>query len=109
MLSSPAQAQTADDPNALKAEVEAVRLYRAGKHAEATELAKQVVAIREGTLGRSHRLVCTALNNLAELYRAQGRHAEAEPLMKRGLAIWETALGREHLSVGATLSNLAEL
>ena len=47
-----AHAQTTDDAAALNAEV--VRLYQAGKYAEATEIAKRVLAIREKALGPEH-------------------------------------------------------
>ncbi len=50
-----------------------------------------------------------ALNNLAELYRAQGRYAEAEPLFKRALAIVEKSLGPEHPHVAKALQNYAAL
>ena len=75
MLASAAHAQTVDDAAALNAEL--VRLYREGKHAEATEIAKRVLDIREKALGPEHRDVGSALNNLATLYRDQGRTAEA--------------------------------
>ena len=72
-----------------------MRLYQAGKYVQATEIAKRVVAILEaGRLGPGHRDVGTALNNLAEMYRAQGRLTEADPLFRRSLAIRERAMVR---------------
>jgi tetratricopeptide (TPR) repeat protein len=53
--------------------------------------------------------VVAALNNLAELYRAQGKHAEAESLYQRALAIAEKVLGSEHPDVAQILNNLVLL
>ena len=107
VLLDTAGAQTIADAARLNAEV--LRLHQAGKYAQATEIAKRVVAIYERQLGPGHRDVGTALNNLAELYRIQGRAAEAEPLFRRGLAIRERALGPGHPDVAQTLNNLAWL
>jgi tetratricopeptide (TPR) repeat protein/CHAT domain-containing protein len=107
VLTGAADAQTDDDPAALNAEV--VRLYQAGKYAEATKVAERLLAIREKVLGPEHTDVARSLNNLAEVYRAQGRNAEAEPLYRRSLAIREKALGLEHPDVAIVLDNLAEL
>jgi tetratricopeptide (TPR) repeat protein len=107
VLAGAAHAQKGDDPTALNAEV--LRLYQAGKYAEATEIAQRLLAIREQALGPDHLDVSTSLNNLGELYRAQGRYTEAEPLLERSLAITENVLGPEHRSVATTLNNLAVL
>jgi tetratricopeptide (TPR) repeat protein len=79
-----------------------------GGHAEAEQLHKRSLAIREKVLGLDHPDVGTSLNNLALLYFAQGRYIEAEPLFKRSLAVEEKALGVDHLSTAITLNNLAE-
>src|SRR5215467_6280131 len=102
-----AQAQQADELESLNRQV--VRLYQAGKYAEATDIAKRALAIAEKTLGPDHPTVGSTLNNLAALYREQGSYGEAEPLMKRALAIDEKALGPDHPDVGRDLSNLAGL
>lgn len=86
-----ARAQGTNDLDALNKRTS--ELYRAGKYAEATEVAKQSLAIAEQQFGPNHHQVGTALNNLALLYNAQGRYAEAEPLHKRDLSITEKALG----------------
>src|SRR5262245_51476977 len=75
-LTSLARSQPSDDPVELNAEV--VRLYQAGKYAEAVDVAKQSLGIREKMLGPEHPAVGLALNNLAALYREQGRYVEAE-------------------------------
>jgi CHAT domain-containing protein/tetratricopeptide (TPR) repeat protein len=107
VLASAAHAQEADDPAALHAEIG--RLYAAGKYAEATETAKRVLAIREKALGPDHPRVGGALNELAELYRAQGLLTAAEPLYRRNLAITQKAFGPDHLVVAIALNNLALL
>ena len=82
-----ARAQGGDDLAALNAQV--IKLYQAGKYADATVIAKRSLALAEQQSGPDHPDVGTSLNNLAELYRAQGRYAEAEPLSKRSLALLE--------------------
>jgi tetratricopeptide (TPR) repeat protein len=77
----------ADDPAALDAEM--VRLYQAGKYTEATEIAKQSLAINEKVQGHQHPEVATSLNNLALLFQELGRYADAEPLLTQSLSIFE--------------------
>jgi CHAT domain-containing protein/Tfp pilus assembly protein PilF len=105
-LAGVARAQTAEDA-ALDAE--SIRLYQAGKYAEATKVARRLLALREKTLGPDHMAVGTVLINLAELSLAQGRPAQAEPLFKRGLAIWEKALGPGQPNVAKPLISLGTL
>jgi CHAT domain-containing protein len=80
-LAGVARAQTAD---ALDAEV--VKLYQAGKYAEATNIAERRLAIREKAQGPDHRDVGETLSNLAGLYLAQGRLAEAAEGSSKGEA-----------------------
>jgi CHAT domain-containing protein/tetratricopeptide (TPR) repeat protein len=101
------RAQAPDDLASLNAQV--VKLYGQGKYAEATEIAKQFLALAESKFGLDHPSVGTALNNLAELYLAQGRYAEAEMQYERSLGIREKALGLDHPDVGRSLNNLAGL
>jgi CHAT domain-containing protein/tetratricopeptide (TPR) repeat protein len=102
-----ARAEGADDAYALNRQV--VQLYRQGEYAEATEIAKRVLQLREKALGPEHPDVGQSLNNLAGLYFVQGRYGQAEPLYKRALAIGEKALGPEHPTLGTHLNNLAGL
>ena len=95
VTSLPAVAQGTDDLAALNTQV--TELYRAGKYAEAAEIAKRSLAVAEKQFGLDHSQVGTELNNLAMLYENLGRHREAEPLYKRSLAIWEKALSAEEL------------
>jgi CHAT domain-containing protein/tetratricopeptide (TPR) repeat protein len=83
-------------------------VYRAqGNYAQAEELQKRALAIRERTLGAGHPDVAQSLNNLANVYNNQGRYADAEGLLRRALAIREKALGARHPDVAVTLKSLA--
>ena len=103
----PAQEQGPDDLDALNHQ--ALRLRQAGKYAEATEIAKQSLALAERKFGPDHSNVAPSLNNLAFLYQNQGRYDEAEPLYTLSLAICEKALGQEHPDTARSLNNLAAL
>jgi tetratricopeptide (TPR) repeat protein len=94
------QVQDAADPSALNRQVEQLDL--AGKHVEATELAKEALAL-------AGPVVAKALNNLATLYFVQGRDVDAEPLFKRALAVLSKALGPDNPTVAAAHCYLAEL
>jgi len=100
-------APPSEDPAALNAEV--VKLYQAGKYAEAIPLAQRALAIQEKALGPEHPAVATSLNNLAALHNSMGAYAKAEPLYQRALAIDEKALGPEHPDVATSLNNQAFL
>ena len=100
-------APASEDPAALNAE--AVRLYQAGRYADAIPLAERVLALREKGLGPEHPDVAGSLHNLARLYKSMGDYAKSEPLYQRSLAIREKALGPEHPDVAISLNNLALL
>jgi tetratricopeptide (TPR) repeat protein len=103
----PTQAQDAADPEALNRQVE--QLYQVSMYFEATEIAKQALAIAEKKFGPEHPVVAKVLNNLATLYFVQGRDTDAEPLFNGALAILKKALGPDHPAVAAMHSYLAEL
>jgi hypothetical protein len=67
-LAGAASAQTAEDA-ALDAE--SIRLYQAGKYASAAKVARQLLALREKTLGPDHAAVGTVLIDLAEISLAR--------------------------------------
>jgi tetratricopeptide (TPR) repeat protein len=94
------QAIDTADPEALNRQVE--QLCLAGKYVEATELAKEALAL-------AGPVVAKALNNLATLYFVQGRDMDADPLFKRALAVLNKALGPNHPAVAAAHCYLAEL
>jgi tetratricopeptide (TPR) repeat protein len=84
-----------------------VRLYRAGKYTEATEIAKQSLAINEKVQGHQHPEVATSLNKLALLFQELGRYADAERLLTQSLSIFEKL--PDHPDLRQSLSNLAGL
>jgi tetratricopeptide (TPR) repeat protein len=101
-------AESGEDPSeSLNKQV--VTLYQQGRYSEATEIAEEVLQLREKALGPDHPDVAISLNNLAAIYEAQGKHGEAEALYKRSLEIREKALGPDHPYVATSLNNLAEL
>ena len=101
------KAQDAADPEALSRQVE--QLYQVGMYFEATEIAKQALAVAVRKFGPEHQVVAKAVNNLGTLYFILGRDADAEPLFNGALAILKKALGPDHPAVAAAYSCLAEL
>jgi len=67
------------------------------------------LAIMEKTLGRTHRTIGTALNNLGGVLHKQGRNRESETAFREAIAIYREVLGAEHSWVGISLGNLAIL
>ena len=65
----PAAAPATESADALNAEV--IRLYRAGKYAEAIPLARRVLALHEKALGPDHPNVGTSLNTWPGCTRAR--------------------------------------
>ena len=63
------------------------------RYAQAEQLYKRVLAIREKSLGLNHPGVAQDLSNLAELYYTQGQYALAVPLYNRALIIHEKVFG----------------
>jgi CHAT domain-containing protein/tetratricopeptide (TPR) repeat protein len=104
-----ATAQAAEAPEAAELRKQAAKLSEAGRHADAVPLAERALALNEKAFGPDHPFVAGALNNLAELYRAQADYARAEPLLQRAVAIFEKAGGGSHPVVAVALSNLAAL
>jgi tetratricopeptide (TPR) repeat protein len=102
-----ASAEPPDDLAVLSRRV--VQLIDAAKYAEAIPVAQRALATAERRFGPDNLEVGTALNNLAELYRATGQYAKAEPLYRRDLAIAEKRLGPDHPDVANSLNNLALL
>ena len=86
----------------------AIQHFRLGKYAEAEQLYRRALALREGKLGPDAPSVATAANNLGEVCRLQGRYGEAEVLLKRAVAIREKAYG-EAILTAASWNNLAIL
>jgi len=87
-----------------------------GRYAEAEELLKRVIDIKQAALspeeenkpGAARPDMIIDLDNLAFVYGAQGKFSEAGKLFERVLAIAEHAVGKEHIIVAQALRNLAE-
>jgi tetratricopeptide (TPR) repeat protein len=103
----PAQVQAADDLAALRAQVS--QLFEQGKYADAVPIAERYVDSARQMRGEEHTEFATAIDWLANVYRARGRYPEAEPLYKRSLVIREKVRGPEHSEVGQSLNALAWL
>jgi tetratricopeptide (TPR) repeat protein len=73
---------------------EVVKLFAEKKYDQALVLAKQVVEIREKTLGPDHLMVALSLQNVAELLIAKKKQKEAADVYRRFLTIYEKASGR---------------
>jgi tetratricopeptide (TPR) repeat protein len=101
-----AKAQPSDELLSLDQRI--LQLYKTGKYAEATDVAKRALTLAEGRFGTDHPNVTPQLTILGNMFRAQGRYAEAEPLFKRALSILEKTRGPD-ATVGTSLSNLAEV
>ena len=78
-----------------------------GEFAEAEQLYRRALAIRERDQGPTHADVAVILNNLAGLEAAQGNYAAAQPLLERALTIRQTALGNDDVLTAESLNNLA--
>jgi tetratricopeptide (TPR) repeat protein len=79
---------------------------RNGEEAERT--LRDVLALRERSLGPAHPAVGMALNHLADVVSERGRYAEARAGYERALAVQRRALGPDHRDVADSLEGLAE-
>src|SRR5919198_3754931 len=101
---TPGAAQTAADlPNLMR---QITELAKGGRFAEATPLARQLVATVERVAGKEHPVTATTQSTLAELLTLQSQLDEAEPILKRVLATREKVLGADHADVAPTLASL---
>jgi tetratricopeptide (TPR) repeat protein len=99
-----------DDVRVARAWASLGQVYQAERRwADAENLFRKALAVREREQGPNHRDVASALNNLAVLLQDSKRFEEAEPLLERALRIWEDRLGSDHPLVAAASHNLAVL
>jgi len=97
-------------PEALNAQIG--ELYSAGKYAEAIPLAERYAGAIKARRGSAHPDYAIAINNLAQLLKANNRLAAAEPLMRRTISIFEKVesdTNHVHPNYAASLNNLALL
>ncbi len=102
-----------DDPYFLATQLENLGelLEKEGRNAEAEDLFKRALDLRERAAGPKHPDLAASLNfdRLGNLYRTQGRLSELEPMLQQGLALQERVLGPRHVAVSVTLLRLATL
>jgi hypothetical protein len=77
------------------------------EYADAIELARRAVAVRQAHYGETHEEVAAALERLANVLHAGQRLDEAADAMRSAAATWRAALGDEHPSVAAAVARLA--
>jgi len=80
-----------------------------GQLAEAEQLYRRSLEIRERLEGSKHPDVAITLNNLAALRAAAGDYGAAQAMLERALNIRRTALGATHPLTAQSMSNLALL
>jgi tetratricopeptide (TPR) repeat protein len=90
-------------------DTEAVRLYRAGRYADALAAAREAVAIKERLLGPEHAGVGASLTNVGAILQAQGALREGASVLARALAITEATLGAEDEATEKAITNLASV
>jgi tetratricopeptide (TPR) repeat protein len=78
-----------------------------GAYSPADELFRDVLAIREKTLGSEHADTGRGVNNIGRLLWDQGDYAGARLLFERALAIREKVLGPEHPDTAESLNGIA--
>ena len=80
-----------------------VKLYQAGRYAEALPLAQQILATREKALPAGNLLIAEALGNLAAVQFRLNNNAPAETLARRALALYEQARPPDENRIADTL------
>jgi CHAT domain-containing protein/Tfp pilus assembly protein PilF len=75
--------------------------------ANAEELHKRALAIREKVLGPEHPHTATSLKNLADTHVVMGAFSKARELYERALAIREKVYGQQHFITSQSLYDLA--
>jgi eukaryotic-like serine/threonine-protein kinase len=86
-----------------------ITFLRMGLYADAEPHLRRALELREAALGPEHLDTLGAMNNLAQLLKAQGKLAEAEPLYRRSWEVRSRVLGDENPETLGALSNLAQL
>jgi tetratricopeptide (TPR) repeat protein len=76
------------------------------KYAQALDLGRRALDIRQRTLGPDHPLVAESLRDLADVSLEQARYDDAADYDQRALDILQRSLGPDHPSVARVLINL---
>ena len=78
-----------------------------GRYSAAEITHRQVLSIREKTLGIENELTLLSMNDIGITLDSQGKYEEAEAMHKETLAMRERVLGAEHPSTLASMNILA--
>ena len=78
-----------------------------GKYAEAEQMIRQALQLKEQVLGAEHPSTLSSITNLAAALSGQGRYTEAEQLQRQALPLMEQVLGAEHPLTLKSMANLA--
>ncbi|KXH58327.1 hypothetical protein CSAL01_13102 [Colletotrichum salicis] len=77
-----------------------------GKYAEAEQMHRQTLELREKVLGPENPDTLGSINNVALVLESQGKYAEAEQMHRQTLELSEKVLGPSHPSTLITRRNL---
>lgn len=88
---------------------QSLKLWQAGKFAEAMPVAKRALEIRQKELGENNLDVALSIANVALFYNEIGDYKKGVELLEQSLQIRENILGLDHLDLTATLNNLGEM
>ena len=83
--------------------------HRQLREAEALDIFGRALDVFKKAPGQADIMVPVALNNIAEIYKAQGRYQLAEERFIEALDLQEKKHGRDSVYLTSTLSNLGEL
>ena len=86
---------------------ESLRLFNAGKYAEAREVIERAIENRTKTVGLENPSTLNALSHLARILNAQGKPDEAIEINRRVLAAKEKILDANHPDIALSLNYIA--
>jgi len=78
-----------------------------GKYAEAEQMLRQTLMLKEKVFDKEHPSTLGSMNNLAEVLRSQGKYEKAEQMNRQTLELRKKMLGKEHPSTLDSMNNLA--
>jgi CHAT domain-containing protein/Tfp pilus assembly protein PilF len=84
----------------------AIALIHIGRFNEASPIAKEALALREGALDPEHPLIAESLNVLGVVLQ-ESDYKAARPLLERGLRIRERTLPLDHPAIAESLTDLS--
>ena len=80
-----------------------------GKYAEAEQMLRQTLMLKEKVLDKEHPSTLGSMNNLAIVLDSQGKYEEAEQMHRQTLMLKKKMLGEKHSSTLDSMNNLAEV